>query len=235
MWARRLSRAAATPPRPSAAPRPVQARRPVVMAAAASQKRPIVLLDIMDTVCTDPFFQAMPAHFGMSFKELLAAKHPTAWVDFECNRISEEHLCQIFFKDGRPVDRGALRAMMHSTYQYLDGMEPLLARLAGSGYEMHALSNYPCWFEIIEEKLQLSRYLSWTFMSCTGPMEGFRKPDPQAFSRVLDHLGVPPDQVIFVDDRQPNVDAAAALGMPSLLFKDANNMQAQLQERGLEF
>eukprot|EP00983_Pelagomonas_calceolata_P082701 1155994-Pelagomonas_calceolata.AAC.5 len=40
---------------------------------------PLTLYD-RDTVCTDPFFQAMPAHFGMSFKELLAAKHPTAWV-----------------------------------------------------------------------------------------------------------------------------------------------------------
>lgn len=33
-------------------------------------------------------------------------------VDFECNRISEAELCATFFKDGRPVDREGLRAMM---------------------------------------------------------------------------------------------------------------------------
>lgn len=53
------------------------------MAAAASssssttQQQPVLLLDVMDTLVTDPFFEHMPRFFNMSFKELLAAKHPT--------------------------------------------------------------------------------------------------------------------------------------------------------------
>lgn len=58
-----------------------------------------------------------------------------------------------------------------SSYRYLEGMEDLLARLSKGGYEIHALSNYPMWWRIIEEQLKLSRYLSWTFISSTGPME----------------------------------------------------------------
>lgn len=46
-------------------------------------------------------------------------------------------------------------------------------------------------------------------------LQGFRKPDPQAYARVLQHLGVAPDQVIFVDDRQANVDVGAH-GKPGL-------------------
>jgi FMN hydrolase / 5-amino-6-(5-phospho-D-ribitylamino)uracil phosphatase len=30
-------------------------------------------------------------------------------------------------------------------YDYLPGMQSLLARLAAAGVEMHALSNYPMW------------------------------------------------------------------------------------------
>jgi hypothetical protein len=36
---------------------------------------------------------------------------------------------------------------------------------------MHVVSNYPVWFQWIEEKLELSRYLEWTFISCTGTMK----------------------------------------------------------------
>lgn len=50
-------------------------------------------------------------------------------------------------------------------------MEDLLARLNTAGYELHALSNYPSWWRIIEDKLQPSRYLRWTFISCEGPMK----------------------------------------------------------------
>lgn len=60
----------------------------------------------------DPFFKEMPAFFGMNLKELLAAKHPDAWVDFECNRISEDQMLASYFADGRKVDGKGLRAML---------------------------------------------------------------------------------------------------------------------------
>jgi hypothetical protein len=46
-------------------------------AAATTQQQPVLLLDVMDTLVTDPFFEHMPRFFNMTFKELLAAKHPT--------------------------------------------------------------------------------------------------------------------------------------------------------------
>jgi len=193
-----------------------------------AQKKPVLLFDVMDTIVYDPFFKEMPAFFGMTFKELLAAKHPTAWVEFECNRITEEQLLGTFFADGRKVDGKALRAMMTSTYRYLDGMEELLARLHSEGYEMHALSNYPVWWQIIEDKLKLSKYLRWTFVSCTGPMEGVRKPSPEAYTRVIDHLGLTPSQLLFIDDREVNTAAAEAAGVPSIRFTGAKELQAAL-------
>lgn len=58
-----------------------------------------------------------------------------------------------------------------SSYRYLDGMESLMIRLNEAGYQLHAMSNYPVWWMLIEEKLRVSRYLKWTFVSCTGPMK----------------------------------------------------------------
>lgn len=62
------------PPPAAAAQQQQQQPSPV---AAHEGGRPVLLFDVMDTIVTDPFFEAMPRFFNMSFKELLAAKHPT--------------------------------------------------------------------------------------------------------------------------------------------------------------
>ena len=70
---------------------------------------------LQDTVVKDPFYEHMGLHFGMTFKELLAAKHPDTWILFEKGDIGEAEAMQNFFKDGREVDTDALKAMMVCT------------------------------------------------------------------------------------------------------------------------
>eukprot|EP00775_Hariotina_reticulata_P005353 gene5353-5589_t len=204
--------------------------------AGGIKQKPVLLLDVMDTLVVDPFFVHMPNFFNMSFKELLAAKHPTAWVEFENDCITEDELFVKFFADGRQFDGAALVNHMVDHYRYIEGVQDLLHRLKQAGYAMHAMSNYPKWYLLIEEKLRLSQYLDWTFVSCTGPMKGLRKPAPAAFDCVVNHLQLPAEQLIFVDDRQPNVDAAAAAGMAAIKFNGScHELERQLRDMGMMF
>jgi hypothetical protein len=101
----------------------------------------------------------------------MALKHPTAWLEFEKAEISEQRFYERFFKDGRAVDGAALVGFMAERYQYVDGMPELLARLRAAGYKAHAMSNYPKWFRVVEDRLRVSDYVDWTFVSCEGPMK----------------------------------------------------------------
>ncbi|KAL5539238.1 hypothetical protein UlMin_044703 [Ulmus minor] len=105
---------------------------------------------------------------------------------------------------------------MKRGYSYLEGVEELLCSLRQNNYEMHTFTNYPIWYEMIEDKLQISRYLSWTFCSCKN---GKRKPDPDFYLNALEHLEVDPANCIFVDDRTKNVEAAIAVGIVGLHYK----------------
>lgn len=189
----------------------------------------------MDTVVQDPFFEHMPRFFSLSFHELLAAKHPTAWVEFEKAQITEQQLFDKFFQDGRAFDGTALVQHMIEHYSYVEGMRGLLSRLRAAGYEMHAMSNYPSWWRHIEDKLAVGELLEWTFISCEGPMKGLRKPAPASYACVMSTLGLPPSDLIFVDDRAPNVEAAAALGWGAVRFQGADQLEKELLARGLEF
>jgi putative hydrolase of the HAD superfamily len=53
---------------------------------------------------------------------------------------------------------------------------------------------------------------------------GMSKPDPRIYALTCERLGVPPAEVIFLDDREGAIEAARAFGIHGVLFKD--NAQA---------
>ena len=191
---------------------------------------PVLLLDVMGTLVHDPFFDEMPAFFGMSQRELIDRKHPDAWVRFEHGELTEGQMLASFFADGRAFDHGAFERVVRAAYRYLDGIEPLLAALRDCGVSMHAMSNYPVWYRWIEASLGLSRYLPWTFVSCET---GLRKPAAAAYENAAATLGVPPSRCLFVDDREGNVAAARAVGMRALRFETASRLEEDLRRCAL--
>lgn len=166
----------------------------------------------------------------MTFDELIQSKHPTAWIEFEKGLITEEELTGKFFKDARHFDLEGLKSCMRRGYVYLEGIESLLSTLKENNYEMHAFTNYPIWYELIEDKLKLSSYLSGVFCSCKT---GKRKPDPEFYQEVVSQLKVDPQGCIFVDDRVQNVEAAISVGMMGLQFKNAELLQQDLSRHGV--
>ena len=191
-------------------------------------KQPIILFDVMETLVTEPFFTAVPAFFGMTLDELLAAKHPTSWIEFEKGRISEAEYLEQFFHDGRPIDCEALRQCLTQAYRWIDGMEDLLEELMTAGFELHALSNYSLWYKLIDGKFRLTRFLHWTFVSC---LTGVRKPDPQAYLGAVEALGVEPADCLFIDDRPQNIQAAVDVGLDAILMCGASELRGELVQR----
>jgi HAD superfamily hydrolase (TIGR01509 family) len=192
--------------------------------------RSIVLWDVMGTLVHDPFFIEMPDFFGMTFDAMLEAKHPSAWVEFELGERSEESFLDSFFADGRDFDRPGFVSTIRSSYRWLPGLEELLAELRAAESAMHAFSNYPVWYQLIEERLRPSRFLDWTFVSC---ITGLRKPDAAAYAHVLSQLGVPAEQCLFVDDRSSNCEAARQAGIRSVLFEGVGPLRESLRDAGV--
>jgi FMN hydrolase / 5-amino-6-(5-phospho-D-ribitylamino)uracil phosphatase len=138
-----------------------------------------IFLDVMDTLVRDPFHEVMPSFLGMTLAEMLRAKHPTAWVDFELGRIDEPTFLALFLQ-GRPFDAEGFRSHVRESYALLPGIEELLGdlRRAAPATQLYALSNYPPWYRWIEERCGLARLLDGAFVSYET---GVRKPDPAAY------------------------------------------------------
>jgi FMN phosphatase YigB (HAD superfamily) len=194
-------------------------------------RRPSVLLfDVMDTLVVDPIHDAIPGFFGLTLQGLFEQKHPTAWVEFEHGAIAASDYYLRFFADRRSVDGAGLERTLGAAYAWVDGMEQLVCDLAERGIEMHALSNYPEWYRIVDDKLGVSRYVPWTFVSCKTRL---RKPDRNAYLHAATSLGRSPQDCFFIDDRTVNCRAATEAGMCAHVFTDARLLRAELEARSI--
>jgi FMN phosphatase YigB (HAD superfamily) len=55
------------------------------------------------------------------------------------------------------------------------------------------------------------------------------KPQPEYFEVITKHVDAAPHRIIFIDDQQNYLDAAAACGWRTILFNDANEARVKLE------
>lgn len=60
--------------------------------------------------------------------------------------------------------------------------------------------------------------------------EGIMKPNVEIYMRALERLGIQPEQSIFVDDNDSNVEAAGKLGMRTILFRTGMDITTKVRE-----
>lgn len=189
----------------------------------------LIAFDLMDTVVRDPFFSEVVGRIGGS----LDALDSEAWADFELGRIDEASYLGRMLHPGRscPLAPRAIRDLILGSYRYLEGMERLLEDLSSAGgARLWAFSNYPVWVETARAVLELDRHFAGYAVSY---QIGARKPDRDAFLALRAGTGVELEAILLVDDREPNLEAARALGMDALRFEGAVALRRELQARGL--
>jgi HAD superfamily hydrolase (TIGR01509 family) len=195
----------------------------------APGESPALLFDVMDTLVYDPY-REMAGFFGMPARDLYAAANAEAWYQFERGEIDQQTFLDSFLPEGPAFDHAAFLDLFRHGYRWLDGMREVLEQLQQRGIEMHCMSNYPRWFEVIEDCLGLSRYLPWTFVSCKT---GLRKPSPEAYLSAAQQLQREPSECLFIDNKMSNCQAARAVGMDSVHFVTAELLRSELHRRGL--
>lgn len=117
------------------------------------------------------------------------------------------------------LDRLDVASWSHPQQASLDAVA------AVPGVRLALLSNAPATLADAIETLDWMRAVPRRFYSCRL---GVTKPDPAAYTGVLDALGAEPADVTFVDDRADNVAGARAVGLRALLFTDPTALAADL-------
>ena len=60
------------------------------------------------------------------------------------------------------------------------------------------------------------------------------KPDPAIYHHALEKLGTRPEETLFIDDKNVNIEAARALGINAILFSTVDHLRKDLIATGLD-
>ena len=113
----------------------------------------------------------------------------------------------------------------------IHGTVAILDELRARGVRLYALSNWSA--ETFPVALERYPFLGWFDGIVISGEVGAAKPDVRIFQELIDRHEIEPPETVFVDDNEPNVTAAAAMGFIALRFHDAERLREDLEGLGL--
>lgn len=111
-------------------------------------------------------------------------------------------------------------------------MPALVAQLDARGVPLFGITNFSADFWPPFRTREAAFFDRFRDIVVSGE-ENVMKPDPAIYRLALARFGLRPDEALFVDDRQINVDGAEAIGIRSHLFVGADDLRARLEAEDL--
>ncbi len=172
--------------------------------------------------------------FQLDWEEF-EGRHELLSMAFETGQLTFDHyLDRTIFYRPRNFTRQEVRDFIFACSQPNPESLALFARLAKScRYFLATLNNEPR--ELNQYRIDhfgLRKLFTAFFSSC---FLGVAKPDEAIYRLALDISQRAPEESLFVDDRPLNLECAARLGMPTMLFQNAAQLERDLRKAGVEF
>lgn len=113
----------------------------------------------------------------------------------------------------------------------ITGTVGIMNELKRAGYVLYGLSNWSSeTFPHAREKHDFFDVLD--DMVISGEV-GHVKPSPEIFQILLDKIGMPARECLFIDDSLPNIRQAEKMGFATIHFQSPDQLRISLQELGI--
>jgi putative hydrolase of the HAD superfamily len=163
-----------------------------------------ILADGLDPLRTRDFFQGLVDQYRTSEEGPVHGLEIGSWPP---DRFEAHIAAELAATGLGTVPAEGLLFRMFGSFRVLPEMTEAVATLRAAGVRTALLSNS---FGLDYDRADWPRLFDVTVISHEVRM---RKPTPAIFELTCDQLGVRPTDAVFVDDLEPNVLAARALGM----------------------
>lgn len=156
------------------------------------------------------------------------------WHEFDKGFLSDEEMLEGFIRNDPSVEK-ELREIyisLHGIVTRADYAIPWIQALKKAGYQVLVLSNFSD--KVKRDNSDALDFLEYVDGGILSYMDGVIKPDPAIYRLLLDRYGLNPEECVFLDDMQPNLDAAAGFGIRTILFRSYLQAREELKRLGVE-
>ncbi len=190
--------------------------------------------NVLTDFCWEKFLQ------DKGFDEEMVARIANAsvlcplWGEFDRGSMSDEEIINAFIEKDPEIE-----VQIRQAYENIHGMVtkreyaiPWIKELKEKGYQVFYLSNfaYKSYVEC-NDALDFMPYMDGGILSYRDKVV---KPEPAIYKLFLERFGLRAEESVFLDDLQKNIDAAKALGMHGIQFKNKEQAREELRKLGVE-
>lgn len=186
----------------------------------------LVDLDIED--CKKAFKEGLGYH---KIDDIIDACHQKGiYGELEQGLLTGDEFRKIVLSESRPGSKP--EDVDKAMYHILVGIAPEKVRLLkdlAAEYDLYLLSNnneicLPCARGIFE---QAGIPLDKIFRKCFYSFEmKALKPSESFYKAVVEQIGIPSEQMLFIDDSSANVEGSIAAGLPAIYYKPGTDLGA---------
>lgn len=197
----------------------------------------IILFDIGGVLLTNGWDHAERTLAVETFpidKEDFERRHAEVFTQWERGEITmQAYLDFTVFYEPRSFSKDEFAAFIFGQSGILvNGALPLVKELtAGGKFLLGALNNEAR--ETNEYRFETFGLRSYFKVALSSCYLGLRKPDKIIYRRAIDILGVQPERILFIDDREENVLPARAAGMKAIRFEGADKLLQEFTSLGV--
>jgi putative hydrolase of the HAD superfamily len=173
-------------------------------------------------------------HFRLDWDEF-EDRHELVVTAFETGHLTlDQYLDRAVFYRARDFSRQQVRAFMFDQSQPKPDSLRIVERLAATRrYFLATLNNESRELNLHRiERFGLKKYFVVFFSSC---FLGAKKPDEEIYAKALAISQRVPEECVFIDDRALNLEIPIRLGMKTIQFQNAAQLESELRALGVEF
>lgn len=196
-----------------------------------------IIFDI-GNVLADFTWEAHYRSFGYSEEIFERLANATVRNPFwnECDRgvLSDEELLQGFIKNDPGIEK-EIRETQHDKSTIVsrnDYAIPWIQELKKKGYRCLYLSNFSR--KAHKDCAAALDFLPYMDGGILSYQEKIIKPMPEIYQLLIDRYGLVPEECVFLDDTQKNLDGAEKFGIHTILFQNQAQAVEALRKLGVE-
>lgn len=181
-----------------------------------------------------PFVYQFSKAFNIEPDELKKNKNDGAYLDFQVGNINGDDFHKItceYYHQSVSLDRFK-NIWLSMLAGEVEGTSKIVNELFEKNYKLSLLSNTDSWhYQYCEQTIPVLQKFENIFLSYDLKM---RKPDAAIFTIVAEKLAASPEECLFIDDLEENIESAKNLNFHTVLFQNAEQLRGDLKEIGIE-
>ncbi len=156
------------------------------------------------------------------------------WLQLDRGTITKDEAIQIYCTMA-PLHTERIHQIMNTWPQMLtliEGTVELLRELLEKGYDVYLLSNFQeDGFQQICNKFSFLGEVKGRVISYEAKL---LKPEKEIYHHLLEKYNLIPEETVFIDDLEENIEAATKIGIYGIVFENAQKTREYLKTIGVK-